>query len=68
MDFFIAFMINLIDVVQNNLIGVFLLVVGSVIVIKVTSNIIKTIASILIMLIFIKICLDLGIGYFPIPI
>lgn len=68
MDFLISFISNLIQVVQGNLVVVFVGVIGAVLLIKVTSNVIKTIISILIMLIFVKICLDMGIIYFPMPI
>lgn len=68
MDFIIEFIKNLIQVVQGNLVSVFLMVLGSVIVIKITSNLIKTAITIFLLILFIKMLLEMGLIYFPMPI
>lgn len=61
MEIVFDFFNNLINAVQGNLIGLFLIIGGFSILVKVTSNIIKIIVSVIILIIFFKILMDMGL-------
>lgn len=68
MEFIIEFIKNLIQVVQGNLVSVFLIVLGSAIIIKITSKIVKFVITVLLLLILAKLFFEMGLIYFPVPL
>lgn len=59
---------NIINVAQDNLLNIFLIVLGSAIIIKITSNIVKIVVSIAILILFVKLMMDMGFIALPMPL